>query len=222
MIVTIHQPNLFPWLGFFDKMRKADVFVLLDSVPYTKGGYQNRTQIKGPNGVTWMTVPVISKGLLGQLTGDVLMMPQILWRRNHLLTLENYYRKTPFFDVVMPNLVELYNNSTENLNEFAIPGIDWIRSHLQIGTRLVKSSELKVSGSGSKLLLDIVQSLRGTSYLSGPSGRNYLDLKIFDVAGIGVEFHSFMQFEYPQNNLPFIGGLSSLDYLFHKGNTPWW
>ena len=89
MIITIHQPNLFPWLGFFDKMQHADIFVLLDTVPYTKGGYQNRTQIKGANGIKWMTIPVVSNGRLGQSTHDVLMMPHQHWRKNHLLTLEN-------------------------------------------------------------------------------------------------------------------------------------
>ena len=222
MIITIHQPNFFPWLGFFDKMQQADIFVLLDSVPYTKGGYQNRTQIKGPNGIKWMTVPIISKGLLGQSTGNVLMMPQLLWRKNHLLTLENFYRKTPFFDCVMHALYDLYANQTENLKEFAVPGIVWIKDSFQIGTRIVKSSDLNVSGSGSELLLDIVKSLGGTSYLSGPSGRNYLDVKIFDDAGIKVDFHTFTPFQYPQQSLPFSAGISSLDYIFNNGYKSWW
>jgi hypothetical protein len=222
MIITIHQPNLFPWLGFFDKMLQADIFVLLDTVPYTKGGYQNRTQIKGPNGIKWMTIPVISNGRLGQSTNDVLMVPQQYWRKNHLLTLENFYKKAPYFELIMPKIYGLYTNSTERLSGFTIPGIELIANTLQIGAQLVKSSDLNVSGSGSELLLNIVQSLGGTSYLSGPSGRNYLNLEIFDTAGIKVNFHSFLPFEYPQKNSPFVGGLSALDYLFNQGNKPWW
>ena len=125
-------------------------------------------------------------------------------------------------DLIMPKIYGLYTNSTENLTEFAMPGIEWISDTLQIGTQLIKSSDLKVSGSGSELLLNIVRSLGGTSYLSGPSGRNYLNLKIFDAAGIKVDFHTFLPFEYPQKHLPFVGGLSVLDYLFNQGNKPWW
>ena len=71
MIVTIHQPNFVPWTGYFDKMVRADVFVLLDTVPFTKGGFQNRVKVKGHDGPQWLTVPVHTKGKLGQLTTEV-------------------------------------------------------------------------------------------------------------------------------------------------------
>jgi hypothetical protein len=222
MIVTIHQPNFFPWLGYFDKMRLADVFVLLNTVPFTKGGYQNRIQIKGSNGVQWLTIPVKNKGRLGQSTREVLMAAGTPWRRNHALTLEAFYHRTPCFSEMMPQIEALYANSTEYLAEFAIPGITWVKDQLQIGARLVKSSDLNVKGSASELLLNIVRSLGGTTYLSGPSGRNYLDLGIFADAGIEVTFHSFTPFEYPQTSPPFVGGLSALDYLFNKGSKTWW
>lgn len=222
MIVAIHQPNYFPWLGFFDKMRQADVFVLLDTVPYTKGGYQNRIQVKGANGVQWLTIPVLSKGRLGQSTSDVLMSTETPWRRNHILTLKTFYRNTPCFADLMPQIEEFYTNPTQGLTDFAMPGIELIRDRLQIGTRLVNASDLNATGSASELLLNIVRSLGGTTYLSGPSGRNYLDLEIFAAASIEVNFHSFTPFEYPQANPPFAGGLSTLDYLFNKGSEPWW
>ena len=43
-IVACHQPNFLPWLGFFAKMAKADVFILLDDVQFTQGHHsQNWT-----------------------------------------------------------------------------------------------------------------------------------------------------------------------------------
>ena len=61
MIVAIHQPNYLPWLGYFYKMVKADIFVLLDNVQYEKNGYTNRCQIKTPQGPFWLTLPIKRK-----------------------------------------------------------------------------------------------------------------------------------------------------------------
>ena len=94
MIVTIHQPNFAPWTGYFDKMTKADVFVLLDTVPFTKGGFQNRVKIKGPGGPQWLTIPVHTKGRLGQLTRDVETNELKPWRGDHVKTLQTLYGLT--------------------------------------------------------------------------------------------------------------------------------
>ena len=58
MIVTIHQPQYLPWLGYFDKINRADIIVLLDNVQYKKNEWQNRNHIKTANGWQWVTVPV--------------------------------------------------------------------------------------------------------------------------------------------------------------------
>jgi hypothetical protein len=222
MIVAIHQPNLFPWLGYFDKMRQADVFVLLDIVPFTKGGYQNRIRLKGVKGPQWLTVPVMTRGRLGQPTCDVLTAADRPWRRNHTATLEMLYHKAPAFSDLMPHVTGLYGTATDRLVDFAVPGIAWMRECLNIRTRLVKASDLHVTGSASGLLVNLVRSLGGTTYLSGPSGRSYLDIEPFERAGIRVAFHAFAPFEYPQLSSPFAGGLSTLDYLFNVGLKAWW
>ena len=58
MLVAIHQPEYLPWLGYFEKMLRADVFVLLDNVQFSEGDFHNRTRIKGTAGVQWLSVPV--------------------------------------------------------------------------------------------------------------------------------------------------------------------
>ena len=98
MIVGIHQPNYMPWLGFFDKMRRCDVFVLLDTVPYTKNGYQNRCMIRGAQGGFWLTVPVITKGRLGQLTKDVEINNRVNWRDKHWKSIAQNYCKARCFE----------------------------------------------------------------------------------------------------------------------------
>lgn len=217
MIVTIHQPNLFPWLGFFDKMQQADVFISLDNVPFTKGGFQNRVQVKGANGPQWLTIPVATKGKSGQLTSEVECNSELPWRKNHLKTFEALYRATPGYDKLFSCTERLYlNDSSTHLTEFTEAGIQMIRDMLDIRNEYVKASELNAQGSSSQLLCNLVKAVGGSIYLSGPSGRSYLDERLFSDNGIRVVYHSFDIFEYPQRYGAFAGGLSALDYLFNQ------
>jgi hypothetical protein len=216
MIVTIHQPNLFPWLGFFDKMAHSDLFILLDNVPFRKRSYQNRVAIKAPNGTQWLTLPVETKGRFAQLTNTVNISKTIPWQKDHLKMLKLFYGKSANFDRVFPFLEKLYGHSDyQLLSDFTIPGILLIRDLLNIKTPIITASELNSNGKGSELLSDLVKAAGGTIYLSGPSGRNYLDHGIFQRKGIEVDYHHFEMRPYPQRFGEFIGGMSSLDYLFN-------
>lgn len=221
MIVTIHQPNFAPWTGYFDKMVRSDVFVLLDTVPFTKGGYQNRVKIKGQAGPQWLTVPVQTKGRLGQLTRDVETNELLPWRKNHVGTLKTLYGRSPGHDAASGMLSEVYDNPTTNLADLCTDLITRLRDHYAIPTRLVRASELEATGSSSELLAAIVAELGGKTYLSGPSGRNYLDEQLFRDQGIEVAYHSFTPTPYAQPHGDFVGGLSMLDHLA-SGADPWW
>ncbi|MDO5068077.1 MAG: WbqC family protein [Propionibacteriaceae bacterium] len=221
MIITIHQPNFAPWTGYFDKMAHSDIFVLLDTVPFTKGGYQNRVKIKGHTGPQWLTVPVQTKGRLGQPTHDVETNELLPWRDKHLATLQTLYGRSPGYDTASTMLTQVYATPTTNLADLCTDLITRIRDHYDITTRLVRSSELQARGSSSELLADIVAELGGEVYLSGPSGRTYLDEKAFTERGITVDYHSFTPTPYPQPHGEFISGLSMIDHLACAA-TPWW
>jgi hypothetical protein len=222
MIVTIHQPNLFPYLGFFDKMACADVFILLDNVQFTKRGYQNRVGIKGTNGAQWLTLPVKMKGRFDQLTRDVEINDDRAWRKEHMKTFELLYRGTPGFSIWMEKLEQLYMRPATRMIDFTVPGIEMIQQALGIETKLVYASELPATGKSSQLLCELVQAVGGTTYLSGPSGRAYLEEDVFAEQGIKLEYHQFDFFPYPQRFGEFASGLSALDYLFHVPESTRW
>lgn len=222
MIVAAHQPNFAPWLGFFDKMRQADVLVLLDTVQFVKRGYQNRTRIKGPAGAQWLTLPVISKGRYDQITRDVEVDETSDWRRVHLRTLQTVLAKAPHRDALFDCLEPVYAQpGVHRLADVTTALIGDIVKRLEIPTRLVTASELGCDGQGSRLMLNLTQAAGGNVYLSGVTGREYLDPAMFAEAGVELRYHEFRPFEYPQQYGAFVPGLSSLDYIANVGFVQW-
>lgn len=217
MIVSIHQPNYLPWSGFFHKLSRCEQFVLLDTVPFSKNSYQNRCKIKTPRGEAWLTVPVRTSGRFGQLTNEVQVDQESGWNLRHWRTIDQNYRPAPHFrflaDCVEPVLHSKWTLLADAASEF----ITRIVQALGLSVRLIRSSDLPVTGSRSELLCAICKTLGATVYLSGPSGRNYLDQTVFQQAGIGVNYHSFTPPVYPQLHGEFIPALSIIDLLANCG-----
>jgi hypothetical protein len=206
-----------PWLGFFHKMALSDIFILLDNVPYSKNSYQNRVRIKSAQGEQWLTVPVMTKGRFGQLTNEVPINVNTDWHKSHLAALRTNYQPAPWYDQVLAWLEPMYAGIVTHLAPFNESLIEAIRCQLGISTRLELASELGSEGRGSELLLELVRAVDGDVYLSGPSGRDYLDLAIFEADGIKVRFQQFDHPVYPQLYGDFVLGLSIIDLLMNVG-----
>jgi WbqC-like protein family len=178
MIVSIHQPEHFPYLGFFQKMAASQVFVILDDVKFKKNDFQNRNRFLNRSGSEeWFTVPV-EKDANSKLIKDVVVSKDPHWR--------DRVKKQLGFNL-KHDVSEVYGVS-DRLIDINIASIEWCMRRLGLGTDLVMSSEIKKEGSKSDLLLSICKSLGAKKYISGSGGKAYLDVKIFEDAGIEVEF----------------------------------
>lgn len=217
IMVTIHQPEFLPWLGFMDKIRQCDVFVLLDSVQYEKNYFQNRNKIRTAWGSAWLTIPVLTKGLFGQTIRDIRIQNEEKWRRKHCQGIRQHYQAAPFFDKYFPGLEALYVQSWDLLAEFNIAVISWVANAFGLSRRFVRSSELTLTGKRSELLVNICIALGAEFYLSGVSGRGYLDEHLFADAGIPVRYQNFNHPVYRQCYEPFLPNMSSVDLLFNTG-----
>ena len=217
MIISIHQPNYLPWCGFFHKMSQSDQFVLLDVVPFSKNSYQNRCRIKTPEGSSWLSVPVVTKGRLGQATSAVEISSSTKWARKHWMTIEQRYRQAEHFDVLSRCVGPVLSREWTLLTELTITLIERLRDALGLTVPLIRASELNVSGHGTELLCAICVKLGASIYLSGPTGRTYLDPAMFASRGVDVAFHEFNHPVYTQAHGQFTAGLSVIDLLAHAG-----
>jgi hypothetical protein len=224
MLVAIHQPNFMPWLGYFDRMIRADLFVLLDHVQFERRNYQNRCMIRLEDGTKWLTVPVVQLSQKETILGKRIDNPTDLsgarwWGPNHFQTLRYAYRKSKHFDRYAPRLREILFARWDNLVDLNIATLEFVREALSIDTPLVRSSTLACQGQKSALLLDVCQRVGASAFFGGMGGsREYLDKEAFAAAGMGVEWQRFTHPVYAQHgNAPFMKGLSVLDLLFNCG-----
>ncbi|MBQ6334413.1 MAG: WbqC family protein [Erysipelotrichaceae bacterium] len=221
MIITIHQPEHLPWLGLFNKIAKADKFVILDSVQYEKNYFQNRNRILGTNGVQWLSIPISNKGHMDGSIATTLIASDpknAKWKEKYLQTIRMSYGKYPYFNEVYPVLEEAMNVDTDLFCEINISIIKAFCEKLEIFPEYVRSSQLKVNGLKSDLILDICKAVDTDVYIAGPSGRDYLDMTAFEKAGIKVVFNDYHHPQYPQRRSEdFISHLSALDLFMNVG-----
>ncbi len=218
MIISIHQPNYLPWSGFFHKLSLCDAFVLLDTVPFSKNGYQNRCRIKGASGGQWLSVPVRTKGRLGQPTNQV-EFSDTSFAKKHWRTLDQCYRKCPGWGAtaewLQPALIQ---TDSALLSQMTSKLIREAARCIGADCRIVNASQLDVQGTRSELLASICEKMEATEYISGPSGRGYLDLEPFERLGVSVSFHQFSPPEYPGQPFgDFEKGLSIVDLIAAVG-----
>ncbi|MDD5655745.1 MAG: WbqC family protein [Elusimicrobia bacterium] len=223
MILAAHQPNFLPWLGFFDKMRKADLFVVVDHVQFERQNFQNRTMIKTPCGPRWLTVPVRHKSRDERIldkTIDNSRRGRLRWGRKMALTLRRSYQCAPHFQAYAPLLTAIFDEPWDRLTPLNLRCIELLRQALGIRTPILRSSELKLQGCKSDMVLAMCKAVGADTYLSGDGGsRGYLDLAAFQAQGVRVAWQDFRHPRYAQlpRSFSFIEKLSALDLLFNCG-----
>ena len=192
MIISVHQPQYMPWLGFFEKIAKSDTFVFLDTVQYKPREFQNRNKIRTQSGWIWLSVPVVSKGKGKQRICDMRIDNQRPWRRQHLKSLEVWYAKAKYFDEFFPFFKETYAREWELLGDLNIHIIKFILTQLSIGTPLLYESALAIKTVKTDRIIEICRKLKADTYLSGSGGRDYLEEEKFVKSGIKLEYQNFL------------------------------
>jgi hypothetical protein len=220
LIAVILQPSYIPWRGYFDQIRRADVFIFYDDVQYDKHGWRNRNQIKTANGKQWLTIPVHSQGVTqGIAIRDVQIDWRTAWPEKHLKALTSSYARTPYFKQYLPMLEEFYARHDTCIADFTIETT--IRLARELGlqhTQFMRSSGLEgIDGHRTERLIQILKKVGADHYISGPSAREYIEGGKFKEAGISLEYMEYAYLEYPQLYPPFEPQVSVLDLLFMTG-----
>ena len=216
MFVAIHQPQYLPWIGYFDKLDRADVFVLLDNVQYKKNEWQNRNRIRTSQGWQWITVPVLYK--YPEKINVVKINNAVDWRRKHLNALISNYSKAPFFKEHRLFFEETFARHWEYLGEINLHIIQYLNRALGINKEIVLASRLSLREEPTERLIDICKHVQTDTYLSGKDGAKYMNFDTFAQANIQVTFQDFHHPTYSQLHEPFEPFMSIVDLLFNHGS----
>lgn len=216
MVVGIHQLHYLPWLRYFHKIACSEVFVVLDNIQYNKNGFQNRNRIKTPQGPLMLTVPVFDH--FAQSLDMVQIDNKRNWMTKHWRSIEQHYRRAPFFSDYAPALSVFYQRSWTTLNELNRGMLSWFLEALGIKTPVMYSSEMDAPGEATTRLVNLIHRAGGSAYLTGAYALDaYLDTSELASAGIALEIQSWKTVAYPQAHGPFVPDLSIVDLLMHCG-----
>jgi len=223
MIVAAHQPSYLPWLGYFDKLAKADLFVIMDHLQFEAQNFQNRNRIKLNTGPAWVTVPVER----GSQTDTILdkkiqntSSPKEHWQRRTWLTLENNYRRAPYFEMYADELKDVYTRPWDKLIDLDMHMLQLACKWLGIHRPIIRSSTLDLEGQKTDMLIDLCRKVNADAYLTGSGGsQDYLDAERMGRHGLGVHWQQFEHPTYPQRyaHLGFVPNLGFLDLLLNCG-----
>ena len=216
--VAILQSNYIPWKGYFDMIAAVDEFILYDDMQYTRRDWRNRNQIKTPQGVQWLTVPVQVKGKYDQKIKNTLI-DGADWAIAHWKALAQNYRSAPHFDEVAIWLEPLYvAESYNHISQLNRRFIEVICHYLDIKTVISNSWDYTLLDAKTERLADLCRQAGGTEYLSGPAAKDYIEESIFSVYDIKLAWFDYSGYlEYPQLWGDFTHGVTILDLLFNCG-----
>lgn len=216
--IAILQSNYVPWKGYFDMIASVDECIIYDDMQYTKRDWRNRNQIKTPQGVQWLTVPVQVSGKYHQKIRETLI-DGTSWPQNHWKALTRNYRSAPYFENIAAWLEELYlTNKATHLSELNRQFIEAICNYLGIKTTISNSWDYILHEGKTERLADLCLQAGATEYISGPAAKNYIDGNVFADYGIKLTWFDYSDYPvYPQLWGEFIQGVSVLDLLFNCG-----
>jgi len=238
IIVSAHQPNFLPYLGFFDKMKNSDIFVIRDEVLFIEKDYhqRNRIRINGNDNLNnpqfkWLKVPVIN------VNNYILHIPikkdfkekKTLWNEKILVDLKAAYMGAKFFNDFFPAFEDIFDNSDEKLISLNMKIISLLKNAFEIKTKIIFASELNLKAEkydsenkndASEDLAEICKKLNADVYLSGEGGKNYLNLEKFKEKEIEVKFQEYKHLVYSQKYPGFLPNMSAIDALFCIGKFP--
>jgi hypothetical protein len=214
VILAAHQPQYLSYPGIFDKMDRADVFVFLDNVQYIRRGFLNRNRLRTREGWTWVTLPVHSE-YTSRICEVVPMQSD--WLTKHKKTISLLYGRSKYLERLSgfwSVLEETQNASLAVINS---------RSTLEIAKVLgikpvtVLESELNLSAeecmTADLRLITLCKKLGCDTYLAGQSGRNYMDINLWEKHGIQVNWRDFQLEPYKQLFPGWVENLSTVDLL---------
>ena len=217
-IVTMHQPNYLPWIGLFSKIARADCFIIYDSAQYVTSSIINRNRIRVRNGSCFLTIPISNHFRLSRIN-EVFLPDSERWKKDHWQTIYQNYANARYFKDYKGFFQDLYQGSFRYLWEINEKVLFFLLDCFDIKVEVLRSSSLPVDQSlhGTDMIIACTKGAGADTFLSGPSGKNYLEFEKFPPSGVTLKFFNFQHPVYRQRYPGFEPNMAAIDLLFNMG-----
>ncbi len=216
--IVISQPMFLPWIGMFEQLKLADIFVHYDDVQFPQGSsFINRVQLKTKDGIKWLTVPIDKKNS-GKLINETLISYNENWKDKHLSIIKQSFYKTKYEEDILSLIEKIYSKNFETISKLNIYAFELLADYFSFSKEFILSSSLNTNTSSSQKILDIVKRLNGKNYITGHGAKNYLDHELFEKNNINIMYMDYSHIEYPQKYGTFTPYVSILDLIANNGH----
>ncbi|MEG1887032.1 MAG: WbqC family protein [Oscillospiraceae bacterium] len=215
MIVSIHQPDYIPYIGYFYKIYQSDKFVFLDDAQYSSDNMHQWNKIKTPQGECRLKIPVEHK--FGDKINEVRTRDELKWKEKHLKTIEMNYSKGKFFADIFPEFKDLMMLDYENLADMNIAVNSWFCKQFGFKAKLYRSSDMNINTAREERVIDICKAVDADVYISGNGAKAYQIDEHFTQRGVRLQYTDYHAIEYKQLWKDFLPNMSIVDYVFNHG-----
>jgi hypothetical protein len=218
MILSTTQPYFFPYPGFFYKAYLSDILIIMDDVQFPQGTtWITRNRFKNDQGTHWITIPVWKKGLGLQKIKEVEICYEGRWQKKHLAGITCAYSNAPYMEDHIDFIEKVFFTGHKRLLDLNLTIIRYLNRYLRINTKLILLSDLDIDERGDRLLVAICRRLKTDQLLVQAPAKKYLDIRLYEEAGIHINCLKIPTPVYPQLWGEFIPNLSALDLVLNCG-----
>ena len=215
MILTAHQPAYLPWLGYFEKIMRSDVYIYMDTVQFERGSFTTRNKIKTANGPTWLTVPVITKGHMESNLLELVINDKVKWQKKHFLSIQYAYKNAPYYKEFIEKIAPFYEVEYKMFADFCYEyTLFWVKE-LGIDTKIMRLKSMAVEGKKSDLVLSMCKATGADTFISGAMGKDYMEEEKFAQNNIKIVYQNYHPNQYPQLWGNFAPCMSVLDFVMN-------
>ncbi len=218
MIVAALQPGYLPWVGFFDLMKRCDLFIVEDNLQYTKQDWRNRNRIRTAKDFAYLTVPVKRVASTARIN-EVEIDNGQAWGRRHWNLLRQNYAKAPYWKDYAPFIEDAFKREWNILLDLDMHFVEFLAKEFGIATPCKMLSDIPVTfgPDKTKSLVDLLKAVGGHTFREGSTGKTFIEAAQFEAAGLEVEFQDYVCRPYRQQFEPFMSHLSAIDLLLNEG-----
>ncbi len=214
MTLGIMQPYIFPYIGYFQLINSVDKFVIYDDVNFINKGWINRNRILNNGKESLFSIP-LKEASQNKLINEIEVNWDNSWKNKFLKTLEQCYKKAPFYQDVLPLIEQTISLDNEVISKVIENNLKLVCEYLAIKTEIISSSSIYKNThlKAQERILDICLQERATQYVNPIGGLELYDKDFFEAKNIELNFIKSNPIEYKQYKNEFVPWLSMIDIL---------